>query len=489
MFLIKRIKYHLALLVAFTFLLFTAHTQVNSLYLMHRVPQTVQMNPAVGYYCKSFLELPVISGIMVNTGTNIASYKDIIAYRDSENSYYIDYENLRQKAGINNRIYISNEINILGGGMELSGNYLSANIGLKTYVSFGAPKDLFLATDGNWDLQRNEPRDLKLSNTFLKATSFVSISGAFSTLFTNYLRVGGRIKYLQGAFNSTTRKSILTLDTEDNPIILDIDSEVVLRNSFPMEVMYHANGSVSEINLDNSFTNIPGDFLFNKNRGVALDAGVIYDYTDKLQLSASITDVGFIRWKSNINNLTEEGQFTFSGFDLSGYTGNTDDVDLLESLSDSIQENFIYNQTQDPYFALLPMRFYGAARYQLREKLFGGATFRADIHDLNIYPSLTLSMIYKPNQAISGLVSYTFMNRSFNNVGAGIVAGNNIVQFYFISDVIPFRYAQDNGSGLILPYSSRAINFHFGINLVFHCQDDSKTYRKGSYNKLCPAYN
>lgn len=456
---------------------------------MHRVPQTLQMNPAVGYYCKSFIEMPVLSGIMVNAGTNIASYKDIIAFRSMENTYYIDYENLRQKAGRNNRIYISNEINLLGGGIELSGNYLSAAIGLKTYISFGAPKDLFLATDGNWDLQRNEPRDLKLSNTFLKASSFISISGAFSTPLTNYLRIGGRIKYLQGAFNSTTRKSVLALDTEDNPIMLDIDSEFVLRNSFPMEVMFQANGTVSDISLDNSSSNIPGDFIFNKNRGVAIDAGVIYDYTDKLQLSASVTDAGFIRWKSNINNLTEEGQFIFNGFDLNGYTGNTDDVDLLESLSDSIQENFIYNQNQDPYFALLPMRIYAAGRYQFSEKLYGGATFRADIHDLNIYPSLTLSMMYKPNQVISGLVSYSLMNRSFNNIGAGIVAGNNIVQFYFLSDVIPFRYARDDGSGLILPYSSRALNFHLGINLVFECQDDTKKYRKGSYTKLCPAYN
>ena len=54
--------------------------------------------------------------------------------------------------------------------------------------------------------------------------------------------------------------------------------------------------------------------------------GSFYDYSDKIMLSASIIDLGFIRWKSNINRFEAEGSFTFQGFDLSQYAPGTDDL-------------------------------------------------------------------------------------------------------------------------------------------------------------------
>lgn len=466
-----------------------SYGQVNSLYLIHQLPQSIQMNPAVGYHCKSFIEIPVLSGIMINAGNNIFSYKDIIGYNAADNLNYINYENLSNLSGRNNRIFIGNEITLLGGGLEKQSRYFSAHIGLKTFITAGGPKDLFEATDGNWDLQNNSPNDLNLSNTFINASSFFSIGVTASTQYASNLRLGGSLKYLQGAFNGITQKSKLVLDTDENPIVLDVQSAFTQKNSFPMMIEYDGNGMVSGVSMENAFSNVPRDFVFNKNRGMGMDVGLIYDYSEKITLSASITDLGFIRWKSNINSFTEEGNFIFDGFDLNGYTGNTDDVDLIESLADSIQKSFAYNTNQSPYFGMVPARFYTAAKYSHNKKISAGATFRADMHNRNIYPSLTFSVMYSPIKSIHGIVSYSLMNRSYQNVGGGIVAGNNIVQFYVVTDVIPIVFAQDAASGIPVPYNSKALNLHFGLNLIFQCREDKNPYRSGSYGKLCPAYN
>jgi len=47
-------------------------------------------------------------------------------------------------------------------------------------------------------------------------------------------------------------------------------------------------------------TNIVGNYIFNKNNGVGIDLGAIYKYDEKITLYASIIDLGFIHWGSNV---------------------------------------------------------------------------------------------------------------------------------------------------------------------------------------------
>lgn len=81
------------------------------------------------------------------------------------------------------------------------------------------------------------------------------------------------------------------------------------------------------------------------------------------------------------------------------------------------------------------------------------------------------------------------MNRSYNNIGAGIVAGKKSMQFYIVTDIIPLRYARDKASGLIVPYNARSFNVQLGFNWIFNCSDPKKKYRSSKYQKICPAYN
>lgn len=475
---------------SFIFLPTTQYAQVNTLYLMHEVPQTLQMNPAIGYHCKTFVQVPIISGFMLNTGTNLVSYKNLISYNAINDQYKINYSNLRNNAGRNNRLFFSNKVNLLGAGIELERHYISANIGMKTFFAFGAPRDFFFATDGNWDLQNDAPRDLNLSNSFANAISLLGLSVAASTAYSRDLRIGARLAFLKGVINSHTRKSHFELDTEDNPIILSAYSEAIQRSSFPMKIAYNQDGYVRDINLDNSFTDIPGNFIFNKNMGIATDVGVVYDYTENIQFTASALDIGFVRWKSNINNFNEEGSFTFDGFDLSDYAGNTGDVDLIESLADSIQDNFVYGSDQEGYITLLPVKIYTGATYSINERMSGGATLRMDLHNWNIYPSLTFSVIYRPMQKLSGVFSYSLMNRSFNNFGAGLVGGGENIQFYMMTDILPLQLARDRATGILIPYNLRAVNISFGLNILFNCRDkDKKQFGRSKTIRFCPAYD
>ena len=52
------------------------------------------------------------------------------------------------------------------------------------------------------------------------------------------------------------------------------------------------------------------------NVGLGLDFGLIYKYSDKITLSASLLDLALVRWKTDLNNVRGEGDFEYAGTDL-----------------------------------------------------------------------------------------------------------------------------------------------------------------------------
>jgi hypothetical protein len=59
-------------------------------------------------------------------------------------------------------------------------------------------------------------------------------------------------------------------------------------------------------------TNFPKGLLGFKNNGVGLDLGAQYYLTERIAVSASLIDLGFIRWNSNATTFTSKhpGQWT-----------------------------------------------------------------------------------------------------------------------------------------------------------------------------------
>ena len=61
--------------------------------------------------------------------------------------------------------------------------------------------------------------------------------------------------------------------------------------------------------------------------GLGLDIGATYDLTDRIVVSAAITDLGFIRWKKDVTNLKANNQFEFSGLNMLDFFNGTKTFD------------------------------------------------------------------------------------------------------------------------------------------------------------------
>jgi hypothetical protein len=221
----------------------------------------------------------------------------------------------------------------------------------------------------------------------------------------------------------------------------------------------------------------------------------VYDFDEITQFTASIVDLGFIRWKKNVNNFEAGGKGIFNGIDFDQYQLNPGQTDFLNALQDSLFEAFNAAGSTKPYMTINTVKVFGGVTRELMPDLKAGAMTRIDIYDLHLRPSLTLSLNYTPLSWLATSLSYSIMNNKFDQVGAGLSIGNSGAQFYIVTDNIPVRFTKNAGSLLMWPYNARMLSLRFGINLLFGCKKEEETSRSSlrspqryDKDKICPAY-
>ncbi len=467
--------------------------QDNTLYLMPGIPQANQLNPALFQKCRIYVELPVISSVKVNIRNSGFGYHDAIYTGTGAQSdnYNLNMSNLDKKLRTINYFQTTHDIDLLGFGFGFKDWYFTFGIANHSDLLLSYPHDVISLEDNRLQAAIDRATPINLNHLGGEITLWNSIGVSAAKELKPGLKVGLRLKYLQGMANISTRKSELSIKTTTNPDTLDILMKLSINTSFPIVPGYAANGLVNNLNFDNSFNDIPGDFIFNGNHGLAIDAGIVYDLDEITQITASFTDLGFIRWKKNTNYFTATRNYSFNGNDLAQFQANSGQANFLKALQDSISGAFSNSGSAGTYFTLSPVKIFGGVTRLLRPNLRAGAMFRIEIYNLHVMPSLSLSMNYTPIPSIAASLSYTLMNNRFNQVGAGLAFGNRGVQFYLVTDNIPIRFTKDSHSPLIWPYNARMLSLRLGINLLFNsCNKKEKNQQPKNYRKsdLCHAY-
>ena len=486
-----RILFFINLLIIFP----EISAQNNTLYLMPSIPQANQLNPALKHPCKVYLELPIISSVRLNVRNTGFGFHDAV-HTGTGGTWVADPDNIEKKLGRMNYILANTDIDLLGAGFEYKDWYFTFLISDHTSTQISYPRGIISLKDGNWDVNGGKALSINLNNLGANSTLWNSIGISASKDIREGLRFGLRLKYLNGMANLNTRRTTISLNTTSDPITLDAEVRYKVNSSLPVKLAFASNGLVNGIDFSPALQNPVGNYIFNGNRGLSIDGGVIYDIDEATQFSASFTDLGFILWRKNVNNLTGAGKFVFSGIDINKYVLNPGQNDLLLALKDSLINAFQASAAKKGYITALPLNLYGGITRQLLPNLNAGAMTWIEISSMHIRPSLTLSLNFTPLKAFAATMSYTIMNNKFNQIGTGLAFGRRGAQFYILTDNIPVRFTRDTSTSLIWPYNARMISLRFGVNLFFGCDKKEKgtgsmgksRNPKSKSNSSCPAY-
>lgn len=269
----------------------------------------------------------------------------------------------------------------------------------------------------------------------------------------NGLTVAAKGKLLNGFGDTSTEQDQdqLSLTTSGDVYQLTLDSDFRLNSIGDLEY----NG-FDDIQYNFGQGDFSASSLFSSNFGFALDLGVRYE-TERWDLAASVTDLGQIRWKSNITNLTLQGQDTFDGIDA--INDLIRDSTVQFDLVDSLEAVFEVDSTSEAYRTRLPASLYISANYRLSKVFTVGALFYSEFYRGKAFPAFMLSGQARLSKWFQGGITYGFRQRSWDNLGLHAAVSLGPVQIVAATDTF---------LDLVSPFNADNVNFRLGLNLVFN---------------------
>lgn len=442
--------------------------QNHSLFFMHYLPESNLLNPAVPISCKWYAGIPVLSSTHLNYGNSSFTYNQLFT-ATGNGLYEATIDNVVNQ--LHRRNYFGSELHtqLFALGYR-SGDYsFMFTITEKNNLPVTYPKKAIMLLWGGNRQFEGESASLKGSGAYLNHYREYAVSASKYT--NDGIYIGARAKLLFGKFNVSPKSTDISLTTDETTFNLFFEGDLKVRTSLPIIVEPREN-DIGEITYNDALS--PMELIFNrKNPGFALDFGIIYPFSDKIELSASLIDLGFIRWGSNLNTFKGEGEFAYEGFLSDTIEPESYFNHLINSFTDSME----IDVTQEKYTTFLPPRIIAGGTYEITNTLKAGVQGEVLVHKSKIIPSATVSAHYNPVNSLQLMASYTVQHYSLKNLGLGIVVGRNPLQFYAISD---------NLIGNIWPMSTRNINLRFGLNINLGCNiREEKPGGKGMLSGNC----
>ncbi len=471
---IRKIKYILILLPAVMF--YDSAAQNSQVLYYMNLPQNHFLNPALRPSNSVYIGLPGISGINLNVNNNFFNFSDIFSKSgDSVISiFHPDYnvEEFITKIKDLNAIEPQVLIQTFGLGFSVGTDlYISFDVNERVNGNVALPGDLLrLGFEGN---EQFVGQKIDLSSFRSDAMYYREAGLGFSKNFTNKLRLGIRGKLLFGITSVVLDNRSLGITVGDD-YTHTFDADLMVNISAPVDIYLDDKNNIDSISLDDSGFD-DGRWILNYlgrpgNIGLGLDIGAEFAVTEKFRLSASVTDLGYIKWKRDVKNLKAESQFEFSGVDLLDvYEGKMTFDSLAQELLDSLRNSFFVTDTQTPFTTNLPFGVTVGASYNLTKSFSVGVLSYTKIIGDQFKEALTLSANLNLGNAFSTSIAYTAANYRYDNLGFGLAFRPGFFQFYALADRIPVTWNRIlyEGKNIVLPESWNTMHLRFGMNLVF----------------------
>ena len=166
--------------------------------------------------------------------------------------------------------------------------------------------------------------------------------------------IGGRVKVLSGSATAQINSASGTITTDPNGFAIDYNL-----SSEAQSAGYNFDLTAED------FTVAIQPFTLNKGFGGAVDLGIVYRPSRKLEFSLAATDLGAIRWSTDAKLHTANGQGTYAGV-----VGNVFDTSFsfnIENSLDELQDQANLSSMDESFTMGLAPKLQGHIRYRLSD--------------------------------------------------------------------------------------------------------------------------
>jgi len=407
----------------------TSRAQSNmTLYNMEPIPQRLSVNPALAPDCKWYLGMPALSSADFSFESNaldFISLNSALVPKAGTDSFTLDLTQL--SSVLDKETYISLGINQewINFGFRIKKSMFTFGITEKVKTRIGIPNDLFkLAFEGNGGSNLGYDFNFNFAFDVLHTREYAL--GFNRSLLRGKLKVGGRLKYVQGFNVLETKKNDIIFRTDPNSFAYKVTADIEVNSSSPVFSDSAGSGNIVQI------ITTPGGV------GYGVDLGVSFELTKRIVLTASLVDIGRINWTNNLRNVQSKNpgaSFEYKGIDIREYIGDsTSGGRGFEALADTLLDVFALDTSKNSFSTGLLGEFYIGGNFKLNDRHNAGILMNGSFYNKKFYPSVTLSWNSKFGRILALSASYTMMSGSFTNFGLGLGINLGPEQFYLVSD-------------------------------------------------------
>lgn len=422
-------------------MLFTVHCAgyaqfLRTSYFMEGTHYRQQLNPALAPG-RGYLNLPVIGTFNASVNSSTLGYQDVMDIIDNSDGgdFFMSDAFFNKLDNVNN-LNVNLSTDILSAGWYKGKNFWSFNIGLRNDIGASIPKSMFGflremdGLDVN-DWEKLSKIDQKVEGQSLEINSYAEVGIGLARNITPRLTVGARVKALLGIgnlrldINNVSVKSELSQINWDNPTIEELENlrgnaeikvDATLENSSKLIELSQNDGIIDEIEF--------GSFGL-AGYGLGIDLGASYKLMDKLTLSASLLDLGFMKWSKKNTSIAKAT--TNQRYDLIDESSRYEFVDMVSSGEvlnfDMLNMTLDKSAEEDRSTSLTSTLVLGAEYALLGDWLAVGALYTGRFAKPETLNELTLSANVRPKNNLNLALSYSLWQGSGKTFGVAAKLG------------------------------------------------------------------
>ncbi len=311
---------------------------IRSAYFLDSFHYRHQLNPAMSGG-QNYFSFPGLGNVNVEVCGNVGISDFLYPIKDVNGNKVLttfmsrDVDRYDFINGLEEKIRIggSADLMVFSTGFKSWGGFSTIDIGLHSRTAINLPRELF-------EFMKDEDygtgvKSYKLRDMRATTNNYMDIAFGHSHQINDRLRIGGKVKFLLGLGRADIAIDKMDIELSEDRWLVDTDGEIC----------FSALGLVFKTN-DNTevegFDFPPGKIVLSSG-GVAFDLGATYKVLDNLALSASIIDLGFIKWNKARSAKANDDPYVFDGFEQIGV--GTESLfptigDQFESMGDDLQD-------------------------------------------------------------------------------------------------------------------------------------------------------
>lgn len=409
---------------------------LRSSYFMEGTSARLQLNPGL-QPTRGYFNVPIIGSFNMSASSNVLGTSDIIDLMDSGSDLYSN-DKLFDRLKADNRLNVNLNTDILSFGWYRGKGFWSVNVGLRADFGAALAKDMFsiMRTMNGFALEdvAGTNQSYSLSNQTLNMKAYAEVGLGYSRRITEKLTVGGRVKVLLGLARAEMNINQFDLNL-DVPNLRNYQDDASRGELSPSDwygkgysyaadgnvittlkgggMTFDNNGMIDNFDLDAGDLGIAGS-------GFGIDLGASYKVWDNLTVSASILDLGFLKWKESettVATVSGEAHETIDASNYDRYIGG----DFLSFERFDFEEGSpekVKTKTR-LYSTLLLAGEYGL----LNNKLSVGAMYTARFAEPKTLNELTFLATFRPKNWLNAAISYSPIQASGKSIGLAVKLG------------------------------------------------------------------